>query len=272
MNARLAAWIDKIETLSTRERAMIVIATLGLAATGWNFLLFSPAQTEIQFLTHKNNETQLEIAGLAEQRVQLLEHPPIDPNQALKDALLGTQRDLKSIDEQLHSATTDLISSQRMVEVLRALVSDQGLELLSVKSLPVVPIATQDALTASAPSRTPSSAVEPEQKASGLPIINSKNLVADAVDRALGRQADTSAPHTSATEIKVKPRATLFRHGLEIQMRGGFTRILHYLHATENLPWRLYWDTLEYKVETYPDAKIILRVYTLSVDEGWIGV
>ncbi|HET8705626.1 MAG TPA: hypothetical protein VFM46_04910 [Pseudomonadales bacterium] len=267
MKAQLMAWLDKINALSLRERMMITAAVLAVFGMIWNFLLLTPAQAEIKMLATKNNETLAEIATLAEQRVQLLEHPPVDPNDALKSRLADTTQGISEIDKQLHGATTDLISSQRMVEVLRALVSNQGLELISVKSLPVIPIVTQTGFDP-APAKT-----ENVKSTEAVDIHKSTSVVADAVDRALGKNHSLMGNKDAATATeKEKPHPTLFRHGLEIQMRGGFSAILSYLRATENLPWRLYWDTLEYKVETYPNAKIVLRVYTLSVDEGWIGV
>jgi MSHA biogenesis protein MshJ len=47
---------------------------------------------------------------------------------------------------------------------------------------------------------------------------------------------------------------------------------LRYLEAVEQLPWRLFWEGLEYEVLEYPEARIVLTVRTLSLREGWIGV
>jgi MSHA biogenesis protein MshJ len=40
----------------------------------------------------------------------------------------------------------------------------------------------------------------------------------------------------------------------------------------ERLPWRFYWQDLNYSVDHYPNAEVILRVYTLSSEEGLFGV
>lgn len=270
MNPRLTALIDKIETMTLRERAMILIGVLGLCIVLWDFSIHTPATNTIKALTTTNNDLTNQIGDLATQRVDLLEHPPLDPNVKLKDSLASTTQKIAEIDAQLHSATTDLVSSQRMVEVLRALVSNQGLELISVKSLPIIPIGNQSLIEASATEKKPSPAEMEKDE-----IKKADTIVADAIDRAMGRNKNgepNSAKTEEANTAEKAPKPTLFRHGLEMQMRGSFAAILSYLHATENLPWRLYWDALEYKVEAYPNAKIVLRVYTLSVDEGWIGV
>lgn len=68
-----------------------------------------------------------------------------------------------------------------------------------------------------------------------------------------------------------EPRALLYRHGLELEFSGGYLDLLDYLQAVEALPWRLFWDRLEVTVEHYPTMHARLRVYTLSLEEGWIG-
>ena len=68
------------------------------------------------------------------------------------------------------------------------------------------------------------------------------------------------------------PRAGVYRHGLEMEFSGSYLSLLAYLRELDALPWNFYWDALELKVERYPRAIIVIRVHTLSLDEGWIGV
>jgi MSHA biogenesis protein MshJ len=64
----------------------------------------------------------------------------------------------------------------------------------------------------------------------------------------------------------------VYRHGVEVELRGSYLSTLRYLEAVEQLPWRLFWEGLEYEVLEYPEARIVLTVRTLSLREGWIGV
>ena len=66
--------------------------------------------------------------------------------------------------------------------------------------------------------------------------------------------------------------AGVYRHGLEMEFSGSYLSLLAYLKELDALPWNFYWDALELKVERYPRAVIVIRVHTLSLDEGWIGV
>ena len=38
------------------------------------------------------------------------------------------------------------------------------------------------------------------------------------------------------------------------------------------LPWRFFWDHVEYRVEQYPQGRLKLTVFTLGLREGWVGV
>ena len=51
-----------------------------------------------------------------------------------------------------------------------------------------------------------------------------------------------------------------------------FNQVVQFLVALERLPWRFYWQDLNYSVDHYPNAEVILRVYTLSSEEGLFGV
>jgi len=68
------------------------------------------------------------------------------------------------------------------------------------------------------------------------------------------------------------PEAGVYRHGLEMEFSGSYLSLLAYLKELDALPWNFYWDALELEVEDYPRAVITIRVHTLSLDEGWIGV
>jgi MSHA biogenesis protein MshJ len=64
----------------------------------------------------------------------------------------------------------------------------------------------------------------------------------------------------------------IYRHGLEMVFEGTFSGTKGYLRALQALPRDLGWDTLELKTMEYPRIRVRIRVYTLSLQEGWIGV
>lgn len=73
------------------------------------------------------------------------------------------------------------------------------------------------------------------------------------------RAADTTTP-------------TLYRHGVELELEGGFADLLGYLQAMESLPQRVLWGSVHLKVEQHPRSVLTLRVYTLSRDRHWLEI
>lgn len=64
----------------------------------------------------------------------------------------------------------------------------------------------------------------------------------------------------------------LYRHGLRLELEGSYLDCLDYLAAVERLPWKLYWGSLSLSMEFYPDNAISIEIFTLSLDQEWIGV
>jgi MSHA biogenesis protein MshJ len=82
---------------------------------------------------------------------------------------------------------------------------------------------------------------------------------------------------TSEAPRRLGPEATqgastLYQHGLRIEIQGDFAAALDYLQRIEQSRWQLLWDRFEFKVESFPDARITLELHTLSEREEWVGV
>ena len=81
-------------------------------------------------------------------------------------------------------------------------------------------------------------------------------------------------------ELRVLPRvlvgadsgaaAQIYRHGIELSLRGSYFDLLYYLRAVESMPQRLYWEKLEFQAGDYPAATLKLRLYTMSLDRDWM--
>ncbi|WP_210397999.1 hypothetical protein [Motiliproteus sediminis] len=64
----------------------------------------------------------------------------------------------------------------------------------------------------------------------------------------------------------------IYRHDLTLVVEGGYFDTLAYLKALEQLPQGFFWDELDYQVDSYPRARVTLKVHTLSTTAGWLGV
>lgn len=64
----------------------------------------------------------------------------------------------------------------------------------------------------------------------------------------------------------------VYRHGLVLEFAGDYRGTLEFLQAVEKLPWRVFWEALDYEVQQYPQARVRLILRTLSGREDWIRV
>ncbi|MEW5972919.1 MAG: hypothetical protein AB1713_04070 [Pseudomonadota bacterium] len=64
----------------------------------------------------------------------------------------------------------------------------------------------------------------------------------------------------------------LYRHPVQIELEGRYADMVQYLERLEASPWQLMWQGLEIETRDYPSARMRLTVYTLSLQEDWIGV
>jgi MSHA biogenesis protein MshJ len=81
------------------------------------------------------------------------------------------------------------------------------------------------------------------------------------------KNTDAAAPVAPANTAK---RDLLFRHGVEVTMRGSYLDMVDYMTALESLPTQLFWGKAQLDVEDYPSVRLTLTLYTLSLDEKWM--
>lgn len=81
-----------------------------------------------------------------------------------------------------------------------------------------------------------------------------------------GGESDAAAEGAEAAQ-----QVDVFRHSVELKLRGSYFAVSQYVKALEDLQWRFYWDRLNYEVERYPSGVATLEVFTLSAGEGLLG-
>jgi len=82
-------------------------------------------------------------------------------------------------------------------------------------------------------------------------------------------------PATVGTEKSARAESrvpTMYKHGVQITVRGSYLELLNYLTALEKMPSRIFWGEASLAVEKHPDAVLTLTVYTLSMDKTWLTV
>jgi MSHA biogenesis protein MshJ len=100
-----------------------------------------------------------------------------------------------------------------------------------------------------------------------LQLLSLRNLPSTDLSPAAG-------PMTGAAPGRAKIAGThqIFRHTVEISVKGSYFDLLDYLAALERMPQRVFWEGLDLSVAQYPQSVLKLTIYTLSPEKSWLAV
>lgn len=102
----------------------------------------------------------------------------------------------------------------------------------------------------------------------GLQLVELKTFPASPL---LERRADDGGAGPDAAESTDAQRQ-IFKHGVQISVRGRYLDLLQYVGALEEMPAQMFWGEASLSVDRYPDAVLTLTLYTLSLGKIWLTV
>jgi len=231
----LMAWID---ALSLRERGLILVIALFVFYGLWDTLLMQPLDGKQEKLSKQLEQTQQEVLSLQQQAQTIVASHAADPNAKNRVKLEKLQKELDAIKEELKQSTAHLIPPEQMAKVLETVLKQSdGLNFVGLEGLGVTPLVKEG-----------------------------------TVEGIIDVEHDISKADDEQGVFPVAPLQMAYLHGLRIEFEGGYLDTLDYLRKLEALPWAFFWDSIDYQVEEYPKAVSSITIYTLSLDENWIGV
>lgn len=214
-----------------RERALLLAAALVLiVGLGW-LLFVEPALKQHAALQRQIDQQRVDLAALQPQ-VATLQQRRRDPDAATRTQLDALRRQLDRADGEFAQLQRALVPPQDMGRLLEGLLqSHRGLQLVGLRSVPVTSVADLLRAGAAAPA------------------------------------AAASAP--AAKDGSADRDAWLYRHGVEITVRGSYADMQAYLAALERMPRRVYWGELRIDARQWPASVMTVTVYTISLEKTW---
>lgn len=103
-----------------------------------------------------------------------------------------------------------------------------------------------------------------------LQLIEVKTLPRTAIGAA--NEAGSARPSPGQAPAAAGDPPAMYRHGVEISMRGGYLDLLAYLKEIESLPVRMFWESVSLSAAAYPAVTMRLVVYTISLEKVWLTV
>lgn len=99
-----------------------------------------------------------------------------------------------------------------------------------------------------------------------LQLISLRNLPSAGLSPGAG------APSAAGGQPRAAGERQVFRHTVELSLKGSYFDLLDYLAALEGMPQRVFWDGFELSVAEYPQSVLKLTIYTLSPEKSWLTV
>lgn len=230
---RYCVWFD---ARKPREQWVVLVAAVVVAAALVDALVLSPAASRRRDAERaiESNRAQITQAQAQLKAAQaLLEN---DPNVVIRARIADLRRDAEQLDATLRARSSEFVTPDRVRPLLERLLAGRPtLQLVEMRTLDAVPLQA-----------APAGAPKPEPAA---------------------------APGTGAAQAGAPgAQPGLFRHGLEIAVRGNYPDLVDYLRDLEKLPVRVYWGRIDLVAETWPNSVLRLTLHTLSLDRTWLAV
>jgi len=240
----LQQWIKlstKLDAMTLRERAMVFAAAVAAVL----FLIYTvsvePLLNKQKILTLQLKTQQNQIAGIDMEIAAKAQGFVIDPDLEARARLKTVRQEIDTTSAGLMAVQKGLVAPNKIAPLLEQLLRGDGkLKLMSMKTLPVTglneavrPAAGEGASTAATP-------------------------------------VNTATPATGNAPSASKPRELLYRHGVEIVLQGSYPDMVNYMTALESLPVQLFWGKAQLDARQYPNSRLTLTLYTLSLDQKWM--
>ncbi|MBI2319413.1 MAG: hypothetical protein HYU75_21045 [Betaproteobacteria bacterium] len=223
-----------MDARNIRERILIFGATIALAAVLLDTLLVEPVVAERKRIAQATSNDQAEIRKMVEQVQVLGRSKGADPDLALRAKLSEFEGKLGELQREVTAQSAELVPPEKMAAVLeKILAGSTRLQFVEVKTLPRVPI---------------------------------------SLEREPVKAEASKAPAPKSDAAAGKPPAEIYRHGVEITMRGSYLDLVSYLAAIESQPVRMFWDKVNLSVTDYPTITLKVMVYTISLEKVWLTV
>ena len=213
--ARLKRIAERINGLSLRERALLLLAVFAVIFLVWDFSSMQAlgqrqeaVRTELQNVRERVTDLTQNIQQLAAQRGR-------DPNRELASEREALQAEIDNLETRLADRHGGIATSKESVSVLAALLARRA----------------------------------------GVEIVELENLPPGRLESAAGN-----------------PVPGLFVHRVRVVIESDFEGIRGYLEQTATLPRGVFWESLNLSVEQWPTNRIELMLYSVTLDDRWLGV
>lgn len=213
--ARLRKIAERVNGLSLRERALLLLAAFAVIFLLWDFSSMQALGQRQEAVRTELQNIRQRVADLTQNLQQLAAQSGRDPNRQLETEREALQAEIDNLEARLADRHGGIATSKESVSVLAALLARRA----------------------------------------GVEIIQLENLPPGRLESAAGN-----------------PVPGLFVHRVRVVIESDFEGIRDYLEQTATLPRGVFWESLNLSVEQWPTNRIELMLYSVTLDDRWLGV
>ena len=170
-------------------------------------------------------------------------------------AIQSKKTTINVLEEALQTDPNQSVNQQ--IKTYQQLMSDVDTNLMLLASDLINPVQMRYAL---------SDVLTANRKVSLLSFEMFEPLPVDLGSKAASN-ANDGAPET------VQPQTLmLYKHGIKLTLSGSYFELHDYLAQLEQLKWKFFWQRFNYEITGYPDAELVIEMYSLSTKKEFIGV
>lgn len=223
----------RTDALSLRERVLVFAAAATILLVLTQQLVLDPLFQRQQVLSEKIREDQAATAILEAQIQGIARAQTLDPDAANRLRVAALEQEADGLTERLHTLHKGLVAPADMPALLEAILKRHGgLRLQSLKTF------------------------APE------------NIVAAPA----GPEAAKPSLAAGKVEKPAEPAAVVYKHGVEIVVQGSYLDMLGYMAELESMPWQVFWARGALQAGEYPSSRLVLHLYTLSLEKKWLNM
>jgi MSHA biogenesis protein MshJ len=213
--ARLKQLSGRINALSLRERALLMLAVFAVIFLIWDL-------TTMQSLNQRQDQvrTELEnvrdrVTNLTESLQRLANERASDPNRELVRERDALEDEIDTLEDRLAERHGGIARAEESVAVLAELLARRA----------------------------------------GVSLVELENLPPGRLESAAGN-----------------PVPGLFVHRVRVVIETDFDGVRNYLERTSSLPQGVFWESLGVSITQWPTNRVELMLYSVTLDDRWLGV
>jgi len=212
---RLGQLAERINGLSLRERALLMLAIFAVTLLLWDFSMMQPLSERQETVSAELKNVRQRVTDLTGNLQQLATERGRDPNRQLTAEREALQTEIANLESRLAERHGGIATPRESVSVLASLLARRA----------------------------------------GVDIVELENLPPGRLENASGN-----------------PVPGLFVHRVRVVIESDFQGIRNYLDRTSELPRGVFWESLNLTVEQWPRNRIELILYSVTLDDRWLGV